>query len=86
MESAYEFLFCKDTFEDMVHLENMNEETILENVNKRYQNDVIYTYVSSTLISINPYKKLPIYMPQVLEKYKKNKELSDNPPHIFGIA
>ncbi len=31
----------------------------MENLRKRHQNDVIYTYISNVLISVNPFKIIP---------------------------
>jgi myosin protein heavy chain len=42
-------------------------------------------YHSLFLISLNPYKHLPIYTPQIVASYR-NKRREDRPPHIYAIA
>jgi hypothetical protein len=43
------------------------------------------TYTGPILISVNPWKRLNIYMPDTLEKYR-GKYLTQMPPHVFAIA
>ena len=40
----------------MVKMNVLNEAEILNNINIRYNQDIIYTYIGPTLIAINPYK------------------------------
>ena len=65
-------------------LNDLREEAILHNLRIRYTEDLIYTYVSSILISVNPFKLLPLYTPQVLDEYRQNPR--DRPPHVFAVA
>jgi myosin heavy subunit len=46
---------------------------------------LIYTYVSSILIAVNPFKMLPLYTPERLDEYKE-KGARDLPPHVYAIA
>nr|CAB3264150.1 unconventional myosin-X [Phallusia mammillata] len=71
---------------DMAKMTELNQASILCNLNTRYQNNDIYTYIGSILISVNPYKRLhDLYSDQVLTKYK-NKDLGDEPPHVYAIS
>jgi myosin heavy subunit len=45
---------------------------------------MIYTNVSSILISVNPFKLLPLYTPAILDSYRHG--VRDKPPHVFAIA
>jgi len=72
-------------FEDMTKMEDMNEETLLNNVKLRYDNDLIYTYTSAILIAVNPYKYLPIYTQAWVKKYV-GKRLGILHPHVYAIA
>jgi len=58
---------------------------VLHNLKERYLKDQIYCGVGAILIAINPFKRLPLYTPDIIEKYNKrgNKML---PPHPFDIA
>ena len=63
----------------------MNEPIILHNLRQRFIKDNIYTYVSSILVALNPFRMLPIYLPEVLDKYK-DRGSRNQPPHIYAIA
>lgn len=69
---------------DLVNISDLNEMSILHNLRIRFKEDLIYTNISSILISVNPFKLLPLYTPERLEMYRKGgREL---PPHVFAIA
>jgi myosin heavy subunit len=72
------------TIMDLVNISDLNEMSILHNLRIRFKEDLIYTNISSILISVNPFKLLPLYTPERLEMYRKgSREL---PPHVFAIA
>ncbi|XP_029006805.1 unconventional myosin-XV [Betta splendens] len=71
--------------EDMTQLPELNETTVLMNLKKRYDQDLLYTYIGSILMSVNPYKLLNIYGTDMVLQYE-GRSLSDNPPHLFAIA
>ena len=48
------------SLDNMVKLNDLNEASILHNLRMRFKKDVIYTYVSSILISVNPFKPVQI--------------------------
>ncbi|KZO93982.1 hypothetical protein CALVIDRAFT_539354 [Calocera viscosa TUFC12733] len=70
---------------DMTLLTTISNESINENLQKRWQNGEIYTYIGSVLISVNPFRDLGIYTKDVLESYKGKNRL-EMPPHVFAIA
>ena len=46
--------------DDLAHLNNMHEAPLLHVLKRRFRSDNIYTTCSDVLISINPYKKIPL--------------------------
>uniref|UniRef100_A0A8C7RFG2 Myosin IB n=1 Tax=Oncorhynchus mykiss TaxID=8022 RepID=A0A8C7RFG2_ONCMY len=54
---------------DMVLLEPLNEDSFIENLRKRFDHNEIYTYIGSVVISMNPYRSLPIFTPEKVEEY-----------------
>ncbi|XP_041640053.1 unconventional myosin-XV [Cheilinus undulatus] len=71
--------------EDMTQLPELNETTVLMNLKKRYDQELVYTYIGSILVSVNPYKLLNIYGTDMVLQYNGH-GLNDNPPHLFAIA
>ncbi len=54
---------------DLVLLEDMSDGMILHNLRERFMKDQIYCGVGSILIAMNPFKRLPLYTPDVIERY-----------------
>ena len=51
-----------DGEQDRVHLEHLNEGSLLHNyLRQGFKNKHIYTCTGSILLSVNPYRLLPIY-------------------------
>lgn len=70
-----------------MHLETLEPGVIVSTLDTRYQLDEIYTHIGAILVSVNPFKKLPIYSQNYLEKYGKDKADSETEkPHIFGVG
>ncbi|KAM9365351.1 unconventional myosin-Ib isoform 2-T3 [Pholidichthys leucotaenia] len=70
---------------DMVLLEPLSEESFILNLKKRFDHSEIYTYIGSVVISINPYRSLPIYTPDKVEEYR-NRNFYELSPHIYALA
>ncbi|KAI2660411.1 Unconventional myosin-Ib [Labeo rohita] len=66
---------------DMVLLEPLSEESFIENLKKRFDHNEIYTYIGSVVISMNPYKSLPIYTAEKVEEYR-NRNFYELSPHM----
>ncbi|KNC86589.1 hypothetical protein SARC_01270 [Sphaeroforma arctica JP610] len=71
--------------EDMAELAYLNEPAVLDNLTKRYQSNLIYTYSGLFCVVVNPYKRLPIYTPDVVDMYQ-GKRRQEMPPHVYNIA
>ncbi|NXW40868.1 MYO1B protein, partial [Nyctiprogne leucopyga] len=70
---------------DMVLLEPLEEDSFINNLKKRFDHSEVYTYIGSVVISINPYRPLPIYTPEKVEEYR-NRNFYELSPHIFALS
>ncbi|XP_073489195.1 unconventional myosin-Ib isoform X3 [Aquarana catesbeiana] len=70
---------------DMVLLEPLNEEAFIDNLKKRFDHSEIYTYIGSVVISVNPYRSLPIFTPDKVEEYR-NRNFYELSPHIYALS
>ncbi|XP_035859966.1 unconventional myosin-Ib isoform X6 [Sander lucioperca] len=70
---------------DMVLLEPLSEDSFIENLRKRFDHNEIYTYIGSVVISMNPYRSLPIFTPEKVEEYR-NRNFYELSPHIYALA
>ncbi|XP_029470435.1 unconventional myosin-Ic isoform X2 [Rhinatrema bivittatum] len=85
MESA---LTARDRVgvQDFVLLENFTSEAaFIENLRKRFKENLIYTYIGSVLVSVNPYKELEIYSKPHMERYR-GVSFYEVSPHLYAIA
>uniref|UniRef100_A0A8C9DRV0 Myosin IE n=1 Tax=Prolemur simus TaxID=1328070 RepID=A0A8C9DRV0_PROSS len=71
--------------DDMVLLSKITENSIVENLKKRYMDDYIFTYIGSVLISVNPFKQMPYFGEKEIEMYQGAAQY-ENPPHIYALA
>uniref|UniRef100_A0A3B4A4C5 Myosin motor domain-containing protein n=1 Tax=Periophthalmus magnuspinnatus TaxID=409849 RepID=A0A3B4A4C5_9GOBI len=63
----------------MVMME-LNDTTVIMNLKKRFDQELIYTYIGSILISVNPYKLMNMYGTDIVLLYE------GRGLHIFAIA
>ncbi|EEC01022.1 myosin I, putative [Ixodes scapularis] len=70
--------------DDMVLLPKVSEESIVDNLRKRYLEDQIFTYIGPVLVSVNPFKQLPYFTGKQVEQYQgAHQEISKaDQPHI----
>ena len=70
---------------DAVLLHDVSEAEFIKNLKVRYDDDSIYTFIGSVVVSMNPYKQLPIYTKQLIELYR-GRYIYELPPHIYSVA
>ena len=70
---------------DLTLISKITNEAINDNLKKRFQAAEIYTYIGHVLVSVNPFRDLGIYTPEVLDSYRGKNRL-EMPPHVFAIA
>ena len=78
-----------------------SEETIGENLRKRFMDEFIYTYIGPVLIAVNPYKSMPYFTDKELDQYQGAvrdvlsslmsapntlQAIYENPPHIYALT
>lgn len=81
---------------NLLALDDLNEDTLLSNIEIRYGDTNIYTTIgSSILISLNPYQKLPIYTTEKAKQCRnfvkdfRRGTVDDTArpdPHLFMVA
>ncbi|TRY83621.1 hypothetical protein DNTS_022101 [Danionella cerebrum] len=74
-----------DKIEDMAMMTHLNEPSVLYNLKERYAAWMIYTYSGLFCATVNPYKWLPVYDPEVVTAYRGKKRM-EAPPHIFSVS
>ena len=72
--------------DDLVQMDEVHEASILHCLKARFEQDHIYTNVGDILVSINPFKWLPVYGADVVEHYRAFDERSKPAPHVFIVA
>ncbi|EMR11363.1 hypothetical protein PNEG_00390 [Pneumocystis murina B123] len=71
--------------DDLTLLSKIGDETINDNLKKRFENKEIYTYIGHVLISVNPFQDLGIYTEEILHSYRGKNRLEEK-PHVYAIA
>ncbi|KAM6178583.1 unconventional myosin-XVI [Rhynchocyon petersi] len=74
--------------DDLATLSELNDSSLLYEIQKRFGNNQIYTFIGDILLLVNPFKELPIYSTLVSQLYcsSTGKLCSALPPHIFSCA
>uniref|UniRef100_A0A8D2ZIK2 Myosin IHb n=1 Tax=Scophthalmus maximus TaxID=52904 RepID=A0A8D2ZIK2_SCOMX len=72
--------------QDFVLLDAYTSETaFLDNLKKRFHENLIYTYIGTLLVSVNPYKELDNYSKKQMDTYM-GVNFFELPPHIYALA
>ncbi|XP_024900772.1 unconventional myosin-XVI isoform X5 [Pteropus alecto] len=74
--------------DDLATLSELNDGSLLYEIQKRFGNNQIYTFIGDILLLVNPFKELPIYSTMVSQLYLSSmgQPCSSLPPHIFSCA
>ncbi|XP_041438332.1 unconventional myosin-XVI [Xenopus laevis] len=74
--------------DDLATLSELTDSSLLYEIQKRFNNNQIYTYIGNILLLVNPYKNLPIYSALVTQLYNNSSGslCSSLPPHIFACS
>jgi myosin V len=62
-----------------------NSPSVLHTIQNRYAQHSIYTYSGIVLIAVNPFQRVTLYGPEIIQAYagRRRGELE---PHLFAIA
>ncbi|XP_078034391.1 myosin-IIIb isoform X2 [Augochlora pura] len=71
--------------DDLAALDMLSEDGIVDQLEHRYEQGQIYTYIGDILVAVNPFTNLGLYT-GIEQKRYKGQARSDNPPHIFAVA
>ncbi|KAL4656568.1 unconventional myosin-XVI-like [Arapaima gigas] len=74
--------------DDLASLSELTNSSLLYEMQKRFGNNQIYTYIGHILLLLNPNKELPIYSTLVSQLYLScsGRPSPSLPPHIFSSA
>ena len=70
------------SYDDMTSLYYLHEPGVSENLEVRYLEDQIMSYIGRVLVVCNPFKRITMPDPEAY----KGKRLDANPPHNYAIA
>lgn len=72
--------------DDIAQMNNMHEAPLLNVLRQRFEGDKIYTFTADILLSINPYKTIPLLydVTGFMQQYQTPD--TTRPPHLFTIA
>jgi len=71
--------------DDMADLTYLNDATVYHNLRERFVNWYIYTYSGLFCVTINPFKRLPLYTMKMVHYYRGKKK-NEVPPHLYLVA
>ena len=78
--------------DDVLHLPNITEASLLHSLRTRYKRDDIYTAAGPILISVNPYKDIvlqdgdSLYSEAQISLYRSKDSFTEKAPHLYQVA
>ncbi|KAF8582203.1 myosin 5 [Ramaria rubella] len=74
-----------ETADDLATLSHLNEPSVLHTIRNRYAQHSIYTYSGIVLIAMNPFQRVTLYGPEIIQAYSGRRK-GELEPHLFAIA
>ncbi|ORZ05110.1 P-loop containing nucleoside triphosphate hydrolase protein, partial [Absidia repens] len=74
-----------ESTDDLTSLSYLNEPSVLHTIRTRYEQQIIYTYSGIVLIATNPFARVSLYDPEIIQQYSGSRR-GDLDPHLFAIA
>ncbi|KAI8991579.1 P-loop containing nucleoside triphosphate hydrolase protein [Mycotypha africana] len=71
--------------DDLTNLSYLNEPSVLNTIRTRYLQRLIYTYSGIVLIAVNPFDRVALYDPDIVQQYSGRRR-GELEPHLFAIA
>lgn len=75
-----------DTPEDLTQLADVNVASVVEALKARALRGDIYSRCGPLLVAVNPYRLLPIYGDEQLQRYLSSAESTSLPAHVYGVG
>ncbi|XP_064349051.1 unconventional myosin-XVI [Camelus dromedarius] len=74
--------------DDLATLSELTDGSLLYEIQKRFGNNQIYTFIGDILLLVNPFKEIPMYSTMVSQLYLRGAGPpgASPPPHIFSCA
>ena len=73
------------TSDNLTGLTELSQQTLLQAIQTRYQDDLIYTDVGDILVAVNPFCSLQIYGSAWSAQFSRP-DLAEMAPHVFKTA
>merc|ERR1712137_306425 len=80
------FRLFKEGVEDLVLVSSPSNGEITKQLGARFDRELIYTGIGEVLVSLNPYKYLPITGPEHIAMYRNSAGQGQQQPHVYGLA
>jgi myosin-1 len=75
----------KEGVDDLCLISSMTNDEITGQLKSRLARELIYTNIGDVLVSVNPFKRLPIYGHDYIQMYSSATSY-DTAPHIYALA
>ena len=80
------FRLFKEGVDDLVLCPHPSNSELAKQLGARFDRELMYTNISDVLISVNPYRNLPITGEEFIRMYQNSAGSHDVPPHIYHLA